>query len=167
MFPHLTSFDFILLIIILLSIVFGAMRGFLKEIISIITWFTAFFIAILFTGHFVGYFDEFVRTDLLASIASFLSLFLGTLVVGAVINYFIVHLAHHAGLTLSDRVLGGGFGFVRGVMIAFLLVFLISNTAWANHSWFDRSALVYQLQGLSGWMQEQVIIVKKTTKRMM
>ena len=41
----------------------------------------------------------------------------------------------------------------------------MSNTSWDNSGWFKDSSLVGQLQGVSGWMQDQLSIVKKTTDK--
>ena len=162
---HLTGFDFVLLIVIVLSIVWGGMRGFLREIISLVTWFAAFCIAIVFTGSLSAVFSQYLKTQFLATLMSFLFLFILTLIFGALVNFAISHLADTPGTGAANRILGGIFGFGRGILVSLLIVFLMSNTSWDNSGWFKDSSLVSQLHGVSGWMQDQLSIVKKTTDK--
>ncbi len=162
---HLTGFDFFLLIVIVLSIVWGSMRGFLREIISLVTWFAAFCVALVFTGTVAVTVSQYTKTQLLATLVSFLILFVVTLIFGMVINFAVSHLAENTGTAVANRLLGGGFGFGRGILVTLLIVFLISNTIWDSSSWFKDSSLVGQLQGVSGLMQDQLRIVKKTTDK--
>ena len=120
---HLTGFDFVLLIVIVLSIVWGAMRGFLREIISLVTWFAAFCVAIVFTGSLSEVFSQYFKTQFLATLMSFLFLFILTLIFGALVNFAISHFADTPGTGVANRLLGGVFGFGRGVLVSLFIVF--------------------------------------------
>ena len=117
----------------------------------------------MFSNSLAVYLGQYVKTEFLASIISFLLLFIVTLLIGAVLNYIISHLAQKTGLSLPDRILGAVFGVMRGVMISLLIVFLVANTSWQKQRWFTKSTLNDQLQTISSWMQDKVIEVSKVT----
>jgi len=158
---HFNWFDYCLVGIVFLSLIFGLLRGFLREIISLITWIAAFFVAIMFTSELVVYFNQYIKTEFLSSLASFLSLFIVTLIIGALINYIVTSIVRKTGLSIPDRFLGAVFGFIRGFLIALLVIFLLTNTQWQEKKWFQKSQLTCQFQSISSWMQEKVIAVAK------
>ena len=162
-FSLLNWFDICLLVLISLSFLLGLMRGFAREVISLITWIVAFFLAILFTNELVGYISVYVKSEFIASIASFLIIFVGVLVIGALVNFIVSSFVSKSGLTISDRFLGSIFGLVRGALIAVLLVFLLSNSNLQEKPWFQKSQLAYSLQGVSSWIQSRVVDVAKVT----
>jgi len=155
-------FDYVLAVIVFLSLILGIKRGFLREIISIITWIAAFFVAILFTNNVAIYVSNFIKSELLANFVAFFALFIATLIVGSIINWIITKLAQKSGLTIGDRFFGAIFGCVRGILIILLIVFVISVTNFQSANWYQKSQLTYWLQGVSSWIQDNAIkAVKK------
>jgi membrane protein required for colicin V production len=155
-------FDYVLAVIVFLSLILGIKRGFLREIISIITWLAAFFVAILFTNDVAVYVSNFIKSELLANFVSFFALFVATWIVGSIINYIVTKLVQKTGLTIGDRFFGAVFGCVRGILIILLIVFLISVTNFQSAKWYQKSRLTYWLQGVSSWIQDSAIkAVKK------
>lgn len=152
-----TWFDYVLAGVVFLSLILGIKRGFLREIISIITWIAAFFVAILFTNNVAIYVSNFIKSELLANFVAFFALFIATLIIGSIINYIITKLAQKSGLTIGDRFFGAVFGCVRGILIILLIVFVISVTDFQNAKWYQKSQLTYWLQGVSSWIQDNAI----------
>lgn len=73
-------------------------------------------------------FKDVVRTENLALFLGFSLIFLGTLLVGAVITWLIARFMKLAKLQWADRLLGAAFGFIRGWMIG--AVILLGLTAF-------------------------------------
>ena len=136
----------------------------MREIISIITWIAAFFVAILFTSVVAVYFSNFIKSELLANFVAFFVLFFATLIVGSVINYIITKLAQKSGLTIGDRFFGAIFGFIRGIFIILLIVFVVSVTDFQGANWYKKSQLTFWLQGISTWIQNNAIKAAKQVK---
>ena len=57
-FSHFNWFDYFLVVIIFLSLLYGLRRGFLREIISSVSWLAAFFVAIMFASDLQKYFGK-------------------------------------------------------------------------------------------------------------
>jgi membrane protein required for colicin V production len=117
--------DGILAAIVLVSLVTAILKGFIRELVSLASVVAGVAIAA------VGYrrvglrFDDLTSSPQVALGLGFLTLFLGTLVVGALVSYFGRRLIQKAGLGWFDRFLGGIFGLARGVAIDCVLLMVL------------------------------------------
>ena len=129
----MTGFDITVLFIVGVAAIGGFLRGFVQEILSLASW-----VAAIFAIHFL-------HTDLTALVLDFIGSPSGAAVFAfcllLLIPYFAMKLiARWAGrkarasiLGPIDRVLGFGFGTVKGVIVvvmAFSLLALAYDTAW-------------------------------------
>lgn len=97
--------DYVILAVIGFSALVSLIRGFVKEALSLVIWFTAFFVASNFYPQLAVYFTNF-HDEMLRNGSAIAVLFIATLIVGAVVNYVIGQLVQKTGLSGTDRVLG-------------------------------------------------------------
>lgn len=152
-----TAADWVIVAIIALSSLLSVLRGFIKEAISLIAWVAAFAITGNFyrdlAARFTFFDDEITRVVL-----SILALFVGTLIVIGTIGNLLRMLISKAGLSGTDRLLGIGFGFIRGVLVVsallallkilfkiHILSFLEDEVFWQN------SVLIPELMRIVNW----------------
>jgi membrane protein required for colicin V production len=119
-----TSFDYAVIAIILLSALVGWWRGFMYELFSLIGWLAAFVVARTFSAELVPYVPMAVGAENLRSAAAFAALFIVTLIVGALFAWFLARLAKFAGLSGMDRKFGSIFGMLRGMLVVIALVWV-------------------------------------------
>ncbi|MDW6092350.1 CvpA family protein [Vibrio rhizosphaerae] len=138
--------DIVILSVIGLSAVISLIRGFAKEALSLGTWLLAFFIASHYYPKLAVYYTN-IQDDMFRNGAAIATLFIATLIVGALVNYVIAQLVQKTGLSGTDRVLGVVFGGLRGVLIiAAVLFFMDAFTAFPSSKWWENSQLVPQFR---------------------
>lgn len=120
----MTSFDYAVIAIIVLSAVVGWWRGFMYELFSLIGWLAAFIVARTFSEQALPYVPEAVGAVHIRSAAAFAALFIMTLIVGALFAWFLARLAKFAGLSGMDGKFGAIFGMMRGMLVVVALVWL-------------------------------------------
>ena len=128
----MTAFDYVVLTILAASILISVLRGLVKEILSLAAWIAAFVVANQFAAPMAAALPNFVPDAVpggtVRLMAGFGILFIGTLLLGALINLAIGQLITALGLKVVDRGMGGLFGLARGIVIVLTLVILAGLT---------------------------------------
>ena len=122
LFNQWTFLDFLFALIVLVSIGFALMKGLVREIISIVALIGGFALAVIYYPVAGSRLIDFCKTESVACLIGFLIIFLGCLLLGAVVSYIVNRLVKAASLKWIDRLLGGVFGLLRGWAIASILV---------------------------------------------
>ncbi len=143
--------DWVIIALISVSTLISLKRGFVREALSLVTWIGAFIIARTFHPQMQSLLESTVETPLVRLIAAFAILFFGTLIVGAIINNLIGHLVRATGLSATDRVLGMGFGLLRGVVVVIVAIAFTRYTPLAQDTWWQTSVMIERLAVVEDW----------------
>jgi len=146
--------DFAIIGIILISVFISIIRGFVREALSLVGWVVSFWIAFTFAGGFAELFLNAIEDKTFRVIVGFGILFVTSLVLFVVVNYFAVQLVHRTGLSGTDRFIGVVFGLLRGILIIAVLVMLAGLSSMPKESWWKESLLLTQFEGIALWMGE-------------
>jgi membrane protein required for colicin V production len=114
--------DCILAAIVVASVVTAMMKGFVQELISLASVLIGLVVAAFGYSRAALWFDDLTKSHEIALGLGFLVLFLGTLLVGALVGLLARKLIKTAGIQWFDRFLGGIFGLVRGVLVDAILL---------------------------------------------
>ncbi|MGA9851929.1 MAG: CvpA family protein [Gammaproteobacteria bacterium] len=144
--------DYLILVIIVVSALISLLRGFLREIVSLITWVVGFWVALRFARP-VGDTFGFIHNPSVRVIIGFVILFVAILIIGAIINFFIGKVMEKTGASAGDRTLGLIFGLVRGVVIVAVLVIVAGFTTLPQNPWWHQSRLIPYAESVAGWMR--------------
>ncbi|MGK2946475.1 MAG: colicin V production protein [Candidatus Malihini olakiniferum] len=143
--------DYIIISIIGLSGLVSLIRGFVREVISLITWSSAFFVSTHHYPYLSIYFTRFEDQPVRNGVAIAI-LFIATLIVGAIVNYMVSSLVERIQLSGTDRVLGIFFGALRGMLIvSALLFFLDIFTAFSQSEDWRQSQLIPRFSYIIRW----------------
>jgi membrane protein required for colicin V production len=110
--------DWLLLAILLYSIAISWFKGFVREVLGLITVLVAVLLAAWFYRGVGRLFKDVVRTENIALFFGFSLIFVMTLVAGFVVIWLVTKFMKFAKLQWADRLLGAAFGFIRGWVIS-------------------------------------------------
>jgi len=110
--------DLILLLMVGLSVLSGLTAGFARVGIGFIATILGVFMGFWCYGIVAPYVLDYVSSRSMANLVGFLVIFFGTLALGAIVGAVLARFFKWIGLSWVDRLLGGAFGVVRGVVIA-------------------------------------------------
>lgn len=115
--------DIVLLLLIFLSILFGVIKGFIREIFSLVFLIIAVVLSFLFYHDAGNLFVKLTKDRDISNFAGFISIFVIVLIIGSVVTFFIRKILTIGPLKSVDRILGGVFGLLRGILISAIIVF--------------------------------------------
>ncbi len=125
----MTIFDYLVVFVIVCSIIISMMRGAVKEILSLLSWIVAFFVASNYCEALATLLPETLPGSTARLIVAFLVLFVGIKILMSLLNGAIAALVKASGLTVVDRALGSIFGAARGSLLVLATVLLCGMTA--------------------------------------
>jgi membrane protein required for colicin V production len=117
-----TFLDILFAVIILASTTMAAIKGLVREIVGFVALIAGFVLAALYYRVTSYWFRDLLKTDTLADLMGFLIIFFGCIALGILISFLINKFVKAASLQWMDRLLGALFGFLRGWLIASIIV---------------------------------------------
>jgi len=146
--------DYVIIGIIALSAIISIVRGFVKEVLSLVAWILAFWVALTFSPQFSVLLSDYISTPSISLFTAFSGLFIVTLILSALVNNMIAAIVEKTGLSGTDRMLGVLFGLLRGVAIVTLLVLLAAATPMPNDAWWQNAVLIEHFEKLAIWVRQ-------------
>ena len=144
---------------LIISALVGLMRGFLKEILSLIAWGVALYAAWILAEPVASkYVVKFLPDGYIAYVAAFGGIFIGVLFLIGIVNLLISQVLKATGLGFLDRLLGLILGTVRGVLIGALVVFALKfmvGTPDKLAKWKE-SQLAPYFESMATWGYQQL-----------
>jgi len=121
-----TIIDWFVILILLVSLLLAAVKGFTRELIGMGSVVVAFLMAAWFYTSAARPFKDVVLSENLALFCGFSIIFLGTLVAGLLLAWIVSKFVKAAKLQWFDRFLGALFGLVRGWMMGGIVFFVLT-----------------------------------------
>jgi membrane protein required for colicin V production len=125
--------DWSLLTVLAVSVVLGLARGFVFELMALAGWVVAWMAAQWFTPAVQPHFEALAGLDGSGPrLAAFVAVFAGTLLAWSLLARAVKLLLHATPLSVPDRVLGAGFGVLRGAVLLLVLATVVGLTPAAQ-----------------------------------
>ncbi len=114
--------DILLCLVVLFSVLAGFAAGFARVGIGFAAALLGIFCGFWFYGIAAEHVVDYVSSRAVANLIGFFVIFFGIVFLGAVVGRILAKFFKWVGLSWFDRLLGGAFGLVRGLLIAVALV---------------------------------------------
>jgi membrane protein required for colicin V production len=137
----MTLFDYVVIGIVAVSLLLGLWRGVVGELVALAAWVLAFLAAVEFGAELGAAVFSGIADPAMRSLAGCAAIFIGVLVVMALVRLAASGLIKALGMTVSDRLLGLCFGVARGVMIALVAVAAGGLTSAPKQPWWKEAVL--------------------------
>jgi len=155
----MATLDWIFLAVLLVSMVVGAWRGLVYEMLSLANWMAAFVLAQWFGPAAAEWLPLAGATEVVRFLAGFVVVFVAALFVGGLLAFLIRKLVAAMGLRPVDRVLGAAFGVVRGAVVLLAFTVVVGMTPMKAGPWWQESTgariATVVLQGLKPLMPQE------------
>ena len=131
--------DWVFLAVLLLSLVIGAWRGLVYEVLSVLGWAASFYAAQWFAPRLASVLPFDSLSNPVRFAAAFVLIFVAALFVFGMLAFAVKKLVEAIGLRPIDRILGALFGVARGVILLLAAAVVINMTTLKQGQWWTSS----------------------------
>jgi len=142
----MTVIDWSIVVVISLSLLVGVLRGFVREMISIVGWIAGAYLAARFSSELGARIPLDIEWPIVKTLVAGVLIIAVCVFVAALIGWFARQLLVAAKLSAADRALGGAFGLARGALIIAVLVFFALDTRVARQPFWRDSLVLPQVE---------------------
>ena len=137
----MTQVDNLILAVIVISSAFGVRRGFIKEIMSLLSWIAALLVSRVYSVSLASILENLIDNPSVRYVIAFSVLFVIIIMLGTLLNHLMSKLLVVTGLKTIDRLLGAVFGVARGTVIVLVFLFVL-NVFVSESEWWQQSTLI-------------------------
>jgi membrane protein required for colicin V production len=151
--------DLAFLGVLALSLLIGAWRGLVYEVLSVLGWAASFYLAQWLAPDVALMLPLQSASEPVRYAAAFVLIFILSVFAAGLLAVLIKKLVEAIGLRPVDRTLGAAFGLVRGVILLLAVTVVINMTAFKSAAWWQESVgaevMTAALRGLKPVLPEQ------------
>ena len=155
----MTTVDWVLIAVLVFSMLLGAWRGLVYEVLSVLGWAVSFYAAQYFAPMVAGWLPLQSSSETVRYAAAFVIVFVAAIFAAGLLAFLLKKLIEAIGLRPVDRTMGAAFGLVRGVILLLAAAVVIDMTALKTSQWWQESkgapVLNAALKGLKPVLPEQ------------
>lgn len=148
--------DYTILAVLALSVLMGLWRGFIGEVMALVCWVFAFWVAWMLGPALAERFSGSISTPSVRVLLAYALCFVAVLIAGAIVTFLVRKLVEGSGLSGSDRLLGMAFGLARGLALVTLVVLLMEFTPFRRDPWWNESRLMPNFEIGARWLGDRL-----------
>jgi membrane protein required for colicin V production len=146
--------DYLILGVLVLSMLLGMIRGFMREAIGLLAWLGGLWLAWRYAPALEPFLGGTIGEPPVSTWAARTLIVIAVLVISWLIAGVLGYFMRHSGLSiLVDRLLGLFFGALRGAVVVAVFVLLGQFVELDRVGWWRHSRLLPYASELSGWIQ--------------
>ena len=143
--------DYVFIGILAISVIISIFRGLTKEVLSLLIWVVAFWLAYHYVDIGAKYLESYIELPSARHLIAFVAILIAALFLGSIINFILGKLIKSTGLSGTDRFFGMFFGLLRGVVIIIVIAFFVRATPLSEDPWWQNSKLVPYAGKIAEW----------------
>src|SRR5688500_20052562 len=124
----MAALDWVFLAVLAASLLLGAWRGLVYEVLSVISWVAAFVLAQWLAPQAAALLPMGGSGEAMRYAAGFVAVFIAVVFTGGLLAWLIKKMVEAVGLRPIDRTLGAAFGLVRGAVVLLARAVVINMT---------------------------------------
>lgn len=144
----MNAVDIAIISIIAISSLFGLWRGFIKEVLSLVSWVAALVLARLYSDPLSEMLARFIENSGARYVTAFVIIFVAVMMFGTLINVLVSKLVSITGLNVVNRIFGGVFGIVRGGVIVMVILFITNVFVSETLLWQESKLVPYGMSAI-------------------
>lgn len=133
--------DFVILIVLGLSVILGYALGFWRSALSVLVWVVAFFVSMFMGPSMAGAFGAYVSSPTIQLWLSYGAVFIVTMIIGMVARMILRLMLMTSRIGGTDRMFGALFGLIRGILIVTIFLWFTVLVGLNQSSFYTSSIL--------------------------
>jgi membrane protein required for colicin V production len=155
----MAALDWVFVVVLLASMLIGAWRGLVFEVLSLLGWVVSFFLAQWFAVDMAALLPLGDSADAVRYAAGFVMVFVLAVFACGFVTWLVKQLVDSIGLRPADRSLGALFGVLRGLVLLLTVAVVAGMTSLHETAWWNESqgapVLTEVLRGLKPALPEE------------
>lgn len=151
--------DWVFIAVLVASLMLGAWRGLVYEVLSVMSWIAAFVLAQWLAPDVAARLPMGSASEPVRYAAGFVVVLVAAAFAGGLIAWALKKLIEAIGLRPVDRTLGAAFGLARGVVLLLAAAVVVNMTPLKGGVWWQESAgagvLTVALKGMKPVLPEE------------
>ena len=135
----MAALDWVFVAVLVASLLLGAWRGLVHEVLSVATWVAAFIVAQWLAPDAAALLPVDRAPEAGRYAAGFVVVFLGVVIAGGLLAWLTKKLVEAVGLRPIDRTLGAAFGLARGGVLLLAVAVVINMSPLRRAAWWIES----------------------------
>lgn len=135
----MATVDWVFLAVLVFSMLLGAWRGLVYEVLSVLGWAVSFYAAQYFAPMVAGWLPLQSSSETVRYAAAFVLVFVAAVFAAGLLAFLLKKLIEAIGLRPVDRSMGAAFGLVRGAILLLAAAVVIKMTALEKSAWWQES----------------------------
>jgi membrane protein required for colicin V production len=148
--------DYGIMAVLLVSVITGFSRGFVRELFAIGIWGISIWVASKYSVVLANYLKPWIAQEQIRSILGFIGLVAVFLILGGLVVSTLSFIIHKSGLSGTDRLLGMVFGILRAVFVVALVVVVMDYSGIKIKDYEKESKLYPQFKPVVAWVESMV-----------
>ena len=133
------TLDWVLAGVLVFSLLVGASRGLVYEVLSVLGWAVSFYCAQWLAPQVAPMLPLQSVSEPVRYAAAFVLVFIAAVFAAGLLAFLVKQLVESIGLRPVDRTLGAAFGLLRGVILLLAATVVMDMTALKSSAWWQES----------------------------